>query len=431
MPTLPRAGGAILGALQRRPLGTARRRRCGIRRLWIPRRHSASLWGASLFALLLAGLPPGMAGQEVSVSGEIRPRLEARTAPVQPSFERTTMRLRIRVEARPEPSVRIVAELQDVRTWGEEQSTLADYSADNLDLHQGFFDVTLGERWSARIGRQEIAFGGERLMGAVGWAQQGRSFDAVRATLLASGFIIDVFRAQLSEEAAGRGEDSALFGVYAVASRGSHSLDSFGFLSRSRPGGTRQWTSGVRAHGRLGALAYRVEGAAQFGRRSGERVRGWMFGARLGHALPHPFGNLSVWYDHLSGDAAPGDGTVRTFETLFATNHKFYGLADLFLNIPVDTGGRGLRDLALKWSLDAPAGTRVGADFHAFRVAEGSGLGTARLAEEVDVTLAYDANSALRLTVGWSYVWGRPGLAEIGRDAGRYTFTYLMTSVVF
>jgi hypothetical protein len=341
------------------------------------------------------------------------------------------MRLRFRVDARPAPSFRILAELQDVRTWGGERSTPGNYTAHNLDLHQGFFDVTLGERWSARVGRQEIALGGERLVGAVGWAQQGRSFDAVRTTLRTSALAIDVFGAQLTGGTTGPVGAPSLLGVYAVASGGSHTLDTYGLLSLMRPADTRQWTSGLRAHGSLRSVTYRVEGAVQLGRRSGERVRGWMFGMRLGHALPRPFGNLSLWYDHLSGDAAPGDGTVRTFETLFATNHKFYGYADLFLNIPRDTGGRGLRDLALKWSLDAPAGTTIGADFHAFRVAEGSGLGTARLAEEVDVTLAHQANSALRLTAGLSYVWGRRGLAEIGRDTGHYTFTYLMTSVVF
>ena len=386
---------------------------------------------ALLLGLLVAGVPPGIAGQEVSVSGQIRPRLETHTAPARPSYELTTMRLRLRVDARPEPSIRIVAEFQDVRTWGEESSTLADYRADNLDLHQGFFDLTLNQQWSARIGRQEIALGGERLIGAVGWAQQGRSFDAVRTTLRTPSLAIDVFGAQLTEGATDGVGDSSLFGVYAVASGGSHNLDTFGFLSRSGPADTHQWTSGLRAHGRLGSLAYRVEGSAQLGRRSGERVRAWMFGIRVGHALPPPFGNLSLWYDHLSGDAVPDDGTVRTFETLFATNHKFYGFADLFLNIPKDTGGRGLRDLALKWSLDAPARTSIGADFHVFRMAEASGLETPRLAEELDVTLSYEVNSALRLTGGWSYVWGRRGMAEIGRDTGHYTFTYLMTSVVF
>ncbi len=387
--------------------------------------------GAFLGAVLLAGLPPGIASQEISVGGQIRPRLEHRTVPVRSSSELTTMRLRFRVDARPAPPVRILAELQDVRTWGGERSTPANHTAHHLDLHQGFLDVTLGKQWSTRVGRQEIALGGERLIGAVGWAQQGRSFDAVRATLRTAALAIDVFGAQLTGGAAGPVGAPSLLGVYAVASRGSHALDTFGFLSWLRPADTQQWTSGVRAHGRLRSVTYRVEGAVQVGRRSGERVRGWMFGMRLGHPLPQPFGNLSLWYDHLSGDAAADDGTVRAFETLFATNHKFYGYADLFLNIPRDTGGRGLRDLALKWSLDGPAGTRIGADFHAFRVAEGSGLATARLAEEVDITLASGSDSALRLTGGLSYVWGRRGLAEIGRDAGHYTFTYLMTSVVF
>ncbi len=388
--------------------------------------------GTILGAVLWAGFPPGMAaGQEVSVGGQIRPRVEHRTAPVRSSYQLTTMRLRFRVDARPAPSFRILAELQDVRTWGGERSAPGNYTAHNLDLHQGFFDVTLGEQWSARVGRQEIALGGERLIGAVGWAQQGRSFDAVRTTLRTSGFNIDVFGARLTGGATDRVGPPSVLGVYAVASGGSHTLDTYGFLSLRGPADAQQLTSGLRAHGRVGSVSYRVEGAAQVGRRSGERVHGWMFGMRLGHALPKPFGNLSLWYDHLSGDAATVDGTVRTFETLFATNHKFYGYADLFLNIPKDTGGRGLRDLALKWSPDGPAGTRIGADFHAFRVAEGSGLATARLAEEVDITLSYQINSALRLTGGWSHVWGRRGLAEIGRDAGHYTFTYLMTSVVF
>ncbi|MCH7530259.1 MAG: alginate export family protein [Gemmatimonadetes bacterium] len=363
--------------------------------------------------------------------GQLRPRLELHTAPARPSNELTTMRLRIRVVAEPESTVRIVAELQDVRTWGEERSTLTDYSADNLDLHQGFFDVTLSEQWSARIGRQEISFGGERLMGAVDWTQQGRSFDAVRTTLQIPDLTVDVFRAQLTEEAVDAGEDSALLGIYAVASRRSHNLDVFAFLERSPAADLRQWTSGLRAHGLLGLLAYRFEGAAQLGRRSGARVRGWMLGVRLGRGLPKPLGDVSLWYDHLSGDAAPDDGTVRTFETLFATNHKFYGFADLFLNIPRDTGGRGLRDLALKWKLAGPAGTSIGVDLHAFRLAEAKGLGTARFAEEVDVTLGYGVNSSLRLTAGFSHVWERLGLGEIGRNAGRHTFTYLMTSVVF
>jgi len=384
-----------------------------------------------LIGLLLLALPAGTAGQAVSVTGQIRPGAELHTAPDRPSNELTTMRFRIRVVAEPESTIRIVGELQDVRTWGEERNTLGDYSADNLDLHQGFFDVGVGQRWSARVGRQEIPFGGERLMGSVGWTQQGRSFDAVRATLRVPDFTFDAFAAQLSEDTANSGDDAALLGIYAVTSRSSHNLDAFAFLERSIPADLRQWTSGLRAHGLMRSLAYRFEGVTQLGRRSGERVRGWMLGVRLGHALPSGLGDVSLWYDHLSGDDTPGDDTVRTFGTLFATNHKFYGFADLFLNIPRDTQGRGLQDMALKWKVPGPAGASIGVDFHAFRIAEAGGLETARLAEEVDVTLGYAANSSLRLTGGFSQVWGRDGLAEIGRGTGRHTFTYMMTSVVF
>ena len=384
-----------------------------------------------LLGLPLLGPPIGLAAQEVSVTGQIRPRFELHTAPARPSNELTTMRFRIRVVAEPESTIRVVAELQDVRMWGSEQSTLGDFSADNFDLHQGFFDVTVSERWSARVGRQEIAFGGERLMGAVGWAQQGRSFDAVRTTFRIPDLTVDAFAVQLTEEAANEGGDSALLGVYAKASRRSHNLDMFAFLQRSIPADLRQWTPGLRAHGLIGPLAYRLEGAAQFGRRSGDRVRGWMLGMRLGHALPEPLGDVALWYDHLSGDDAPGDGTVRTFSTLFATNHKFYGFADLFLNIPRDTAGRGLRDFVLKWKVAGPAGSSIGVDLHAFRLAEARDLASARLAEELDVTLAYGVNSSMRLTAGFSHVWGRIGLTEIGRGTGRQTFTYLMTSVVF
>ena len=272
---------------------------------------------ALLLGLLLAGLPPGVAaGQEVSVGGQIRPRLEHRAAPVRSSYELTTMRLRFRVDALPAPPFRILAELQDVRTWGDEGSNPGSYAPHDVGLHQGFFDVTLGERWSARVGRQEIALGGERLIGAVGWAQRGRSFDAVRTTLRTSVFNIDVFGAQLVGGATDRLGPPAILGAYAVASGGSHTLDTYGFLSFRGPADTRQLTSGLRAHGTFGSVTYRVEGAVQVGRRSGERVRGWMLGVRLGHPLPQPLGNLSLWYDHLSGDAAPGDGTVRARDPL-------------------------------------------------------------------------------------------------------------------
>ena len=54
---------------------------------------------------------------------------------------------------------------------------------------------------------------------------------------------------------------------------------------------------------------------------------------------------VSVGVEYLSGDDDPTDGTYKVFDTLYATNHKFYGFMDYFLNIPVHTFGLGLRDV--------------------------------------------------------------------------------------
>lgn len=85
-----------------------------------------------------------------------------------------------------------------------------------------------------------------------------------------------------------------------------------------------------------------------------------MLGARLGFDVGTG-GSLTLWYDLLSGDADPNDGDTKVFDTMFATNHKFYGFADMFLNISVHTGGQGLQDLAVKGSQGKPRSlSRVG-----------------------------------------------------------------------
>ncbi|MFI5172124.1 MAG: hypothetical protein ACHQFW_07010 [Chitinophagales bacterium] len=54
--------------------------------------------------------------------------------------------------------------------------------------------------------------------------------------------------------------------------------------------------------------------------------------------------NLWIGYDHLSGDNDTNEHD-QCFNTLYATNHKFYGNMDYYLNIPKDTYNDGLRDI--------------------------------------------------------------------------------------
>tara|TARA_B100000959_G_scaffold261111_1_gene298329 strand:- start:1085 stop:1612 length:528 start_codon:yes stop_codon:yes gene_type:complete len=117
---------------------------------------------------------------DVTTGGQVRSRWELRDSDGVQSDGLTATRTRASVHARLEGGVSASMQWQDVRVWGEEGNTLGDYSGDQIDLHQGwvqfadFADMGV----DLRLGRQEIAFGGQRLVGTVGWTHQGRSFDA-------------------------------------------------------------------------------------------------------------------------------------------------------------------------------------------------------------------------------------------------------------
>ena len=136
---------------------------------------------------------PVRAETKVEVGGQIRPRFEVRE-PVGSGHDIiTTMRVRASLEAWLDRDVGAFIQLQDVRLWGEETNTLSDFRADNFDLHQGY--VTFGNVGETsidiRVGRQEMSLGGQRLVGAVGWTQQGRAFDGIRISelLVKSGWL--------------------------------------------------------------------------------------------------------------------------------------------------------------------------------------------------------------------------------------------------
>jgi len=347
----------------------------------------------------------------------------------------TSMRTRAAIAAALEQNVQLFIELQDVRLFGEESHPLFDYSADGLDLHEAFAQLGdfLGEGNWLRVGRQETSLGGQRLVGAVDWAQQGQSFDGARMRTEGAWGVLDLIAYRTNESAAGGGVDSELVGAYVVLPTGdAATLDLF-TLYRGTAAGTEtdQATSGLRWAGRSGIWNYRAETAIQYGTRADSDVSAWMFGGRIGTEVADGAGTVTLWYDYLSGDDDPADGTVRVFETLFATNHKFYGFADLFLNIPAHTGGLGLQDLALKGTAQATDDIRLSLDIHTFRLAKQGTISSSHLGEEVDLTGTLQYSREVAFVAGLSFVAQDDAFAEIGRLAENMWWGYVMMNVTF
>jgi hypothetical protein len=391
-----------------------------------------SPWLAAV-ALMTVALPA--AGQDVRFSGQVRPRYELRDPVGGSSDSFTSMRVRAAVQALVDPNLSIFIQLQDVRAWGEEGNTLSDFRADNLDVHQAYLRYR-GERldWlTATLGRQETNFGGQRLVGAVGWTQQGRSFDGARVGIARDRATVSLIAYTLADATApAHDEDAQLFGAYGtVAEVGPGALDVY--LLHDRGTGdspTSQSTFGSR-WAFTGNVSGRFEVSLQRGDRAGTPVSAYMVGGRLGTTFAEDRAGLTLWYDYLSGDSDPGDGESGVFSTLYATNHKFYGFADLFLDIPAHTAGAGLQDMAAKVSWTVAEGVRLGADFHHFRAAQQGDLSTAHFANELDLTVSHRYSEHLGVTAGLSLVLQDDALAEIGRLSEDMQWLYIMFDAHF
>ncbi|NIP78291.1 MAG: hypothetical protein GWM90_03460, partial [Gemmatimonadetes bacterium] len=207
---------------------------------------------------------------------------------------------------------------------------------------------------------------------------------------------------------------------------------------------SRTRTLGVRWSASAGAVDWRVEAAYQSGEirfRTTDPV-GWtdyddvgayLMAARFG-VRPVDALSVSLWYDRLSGDDDPGDDEYGVFDTLFATNHKFYGYMDLFLDIPRHTARRGLQDGAVKLSyVLGPHGT-LGAALHGFRVASAWGLSSGRIGEELDLSYRWSQVDGVSVAAGLSYflagaAWSDP--AGLGRGDDDQLWGHVMLDVTF
>jgi len=254
-------------------------------------------------------------------------------------------RARLSADAELTDQLRAFVQVQDVRSFGEETSTTDD-SADGIDMHQAFLDARLeclGGK--ARVGRQEVAFGDERLIGSVNWLGQGRVFDGARLDLPFGPDDKDnvaVFAFQTREIFGARNDDQFFTGVYAQWRRAELDVDLYGlYLHKDHALGTAtltavpeedRFTVGNRTVWRGNPVDAGYEVATQFGRREPDRIPiGETLAAQahvgllLGDGDSKP--RLAFETEYASGNHAPA-GQNQRFDPLFPTAHMHLGTMD-------------------------------------------------------------------------------------------------------
>lgn len=123
--------------------------------------------------------------QQIEISGELRPRFEARhgyktlASPDNDAATFVSQRARVNLDYTSE-KFKVYFSLQNVRVWGD-VSTLATSDANGVTFHEAYGEYYINPKFSIKLGRQEISYDDQRMFGSVGWVQQARSHDAILA----------------------------------------------------------------------------------------------------------------------------------------------------------------------------------------------------------------------------------------------------------
>jgi len=396
--------------------------------------------------------------ERIQVGGQIRFRAEVRqngdlNSQLSDLRDFIGQRIRSHVRGKLSDTVETYVEVQDSRLWGQETSPTAN---DRLtDLHQGYLQVSdfLRRGLTLRAGRQELAYGSERLVGALDWDNVGRSFDAVKMRYSSQSWWSDAFAAKvIDRRSTARGErDQYLYGLFnQFFSHRPRHLEVYGFLFRDglrSPGeiasrgrkATEIMTLGFRSDKNVEpGVSYELEFAGQFGHRGFDSHRAHALAAKAYKTVEskHQL-RLGFEYDMASGDRDPADGHSGEFLNLFPTNHKYYGYADLM-------GWRNMQDFRPMFTVAAGPQMKFDIDYHRlyllaargpWKDAGGNVLGFdpagqsgTHVGDELDFTVWFPIHKYVKIQSGYSlFVPGE--FVRHTRGTDRQSFLYLQTLV--
>lgn len=397
---------------------------------------SCASGGVSIFVLtLLTGiLSSATSSAQFILSAELRPRLEFRdgfrTLPPLDSKPAFFISQRTRLNASyAQKKFSLKVSFQDVRTWGDEELG-QDFPA--IGLHEAYGQLQFSDQTSLRIGRQELIYDDERLVGASNWTQNARSFDAALFKFRNSGWEADIAGAfnQQKENLFGTDYTLNAFKVLGFFHAGRSVENKYKaylvFLTDGFQGSdsTRnlfmRYTYGINGEYSFSKLKVKAFAYSQSGTSvSTKSINGYFLSAQAYYTFERIMCGMGI--DYLSGaNEIDTSKKITTFNTLYATNHPTFGHIDYFENIPADTKNGGLMDTYFKLSYRLNDKVTGYADYHYFTLtgkitdpANGTDAINSYLGSEIDVWFIYKFAESVEIRPGMSAMFGTESMNVI------------------
>jgi len=417
------------------------------------------IWASTPLAPSLSERFNQMLPSWLRFSGELRERFEGYSGggfKPNSTNDYDLQRIRLGVDIKPTHWLNFFAELQDARVFGITPA-LPPYQSTS-QLFQGYVEIgnPEGDGFSSRVGRQQMSFGNNRLIGDSWWTNVSRTFDAARVAYQKGRLRVDAFAASVVILRQGvfdhHNQGNDLYGLYgSVHDVIPHAtLDVYEFwhlqpgfaIQGLKPGHLDEWTTGFRWVGALPLnFDYRTEMALQLGDLGPDKIHSW-----LGHyVIGYSFKNvrfkprLFVEYDYGSGSNNVKSGTYSTFDPIYPSSHDKLGLADQF-------GWRNIQDLRFGQEFKLARKWTLATSFHDFWLANAhdalypsrgaviaqspTGVDGTHIGEEFDVQAIYTPSRQTEFGFGYGHVFTGEFLNKTTKGVD-YNYPYMLVEYVF
>lgn len=349
--------------------------------------------------------------------------------------------------------------VQDVRTWGS--TPTSNISDGFLSVHEAFAEISFGENWRLKLGRQELNYDNSRFLGNLDWALQARSHDfaLMKYEKGTAKFHFGGGLGQDSQKLSGNIHTTPNQFKAAQLIRYENKLGKLNYSLLFWNDG-RQFTikdefgvitdQGIRYMQTLGipTLNYSFNKTilsgyfySQFGKDvSGKSISGTNYSVQVTQVFSTNSEKGSKYrttlgFESLSGTATNETTKNNSYAPLYGTNHIFNGLMDLFF-VGNHFNSVGLRNIYLRTRYDFNPTLWLQADYHHFSSAatilsEGStgselskGFGS-----EIDFNLGKVISESVSIQLGYSQYFATDTFKKIqnnGNLKGTQNWAYIM-----
>lgn len=370
--------------------------------------------------------------EKVNFDGSIRWRSEFEDKDFIDStaiYERSFLRVRFGAQLNVGEDSRAYIQFQDSRNMGTNSAGLSNDS--NLGVHQAYIKVSdlFRDGFTLQIGRFAAPFGRQRLLGAVGWHNVGRTFDGIRGNFKTADYKVDVFTLKIDDRSFGSPptqKDWALYGAYGFFMQNQLHLFALHDWDQDQVNGEdvlKRTTFGTFfKHVTESGVKLEFDAAIQRGTQDVRDIDGYMVAGDASYGFEASYKPVvGVGFDITSGDDGSDSTKVKSFNNLYYTGHKFRGFMDYFL-APTQAG---LSDIIVRGSIKPTPASFLKIDIHFFQTMEDltNALGNSykKLGQEIDITGKYNWQEGITFQGGFStFIATEDWRSEVDRATWAY-----------